>query len=294
MISALSFSVPGLLVALGLKEEDKDSEKNPIVLAIKRALMAQSSNDIDMSNDILHEALEIAIKDRNEKAVTYIYNLLADNYAICSEYEKSEALYKDVLSRILSTGQHKEDDDAVIDISLQLAKIYARRKEYTKADVGYQFCVDNQERKLLKMGVRSKSAEQLTPEEFNSMALYGMIFDERSRYYARRFMHEKAYNDIIKAMNISVILRGEHDRNTITLINDVGVISDLNGKYDEAIKHFTRAAVLGRAVGHGDLPVYYLNLGMAQAKLGLVDEAFENCIRTSKMVVDGSGLTNPS
>lgn len=223
-----SSMMTAILVALGIKSEE-EAETQELVMSIKRAILARTKLDLVECDKLLHESLQEARRLKNDKAISYIINLMADNYFDLSQLEEAEELYKELLRRVLGSGEKAENDNSVIEISLQLAKIYATRKEYEKADAGFQFVHDNQQVKLkqMKLDKRQNLKESLTDDEKNSIALFGMILEERGKYYHKRQMYTEAVTDIRRAFNLSRLVNGDYHHQTIILLNDLGVVLEM-------------------------------------------------------------------
>lgn len=119
-------TIAGLLEFLGLSEEEEESE---LMIVIKRGELSYRREEYDKSEQIFHVALRLAQQLQNENAVTFIYDRLANIAFDINQFEKARKLFVDVLNRLFQKGM-KEDDLAVIHISLKLAKIFQHSKDY--------------------------------------------------------------------------------------------------------------------------------------------------------------------
>lgn len=72
---------------------------------------------------MLHLALHMAQTIEHFKAITYIYDLMANLAFEVGEFDKAEKLFVNVMQRLISTGT-PEDDLKIIHMSLKIAKIY--------------------------------------------------------------------------------------------------------------------------------------------------------------------------
>lgn len=72
---------------------------------------------------MLHLALHMAQTIEHFKAITYIFDLMANLAFEMGEYEKAEKLFVTVMQRLISTGT-LENDLKIVHMSLKLAKIY--------------------------------------------------------------------------------------------------------------------------------------------------------------------------
>lgn len=96
---------------------------------------------------ILHDALRLAYQTDNKKAITYTYDLMANLAFIRGQLENAEQLFKATMSYLLGGGM-KQEDNAIIEISLKLASIYAAQNRQEFAIAGYEFCISTLEEKI--------------------------------------------------------------------------------------------------------------------------------------------------
>jgi tetratricopeptide repeat protein 19 len=61
---------------------------------------------------------------------------------------KAEKLYVDVMQRQLSYKGVPKDDNSIIAMSLKLAAIFSKTKQYEKAQQGFEFCINTTESKI--------------------------------------------------------------------------------------------------------------------------------------------------
>ncbi len=72
------------------------------------------------------------------------------------DYIKSERLFRDVLSRLLSAaaarGEEEEERESnrTVSVSLKLAHIYGAWGQDDKAEKGFKFCIDTQDKKIAR------------------------------------------------------------------------------------------------------------------------------------------------
>ena len=63
------------------------------------------------------------------------------------DFIKAEKLYKQVIQRMINKGMD-EKDNAIIEMSLKLALIYGTWKDHEKANAGFKYCIEAQEKKM--------------------------------------------------------------------------------------------------------------------------------------------------
>lgn len=90
---------------------------------------------------MLHVALKQAQDTRNSDAVTYIYDLMANVAFLIEDYKKAEALFVDVMKRLMSDGV-PENDLRIIHISLKMCKMFEDQGQFEWVYV-FQFLLYN-------------------------------------------------------------------------------------------------------------------------------------------------------
>lgn len=262
--------------SLGLEEKEKE-DPDPLTTAIKRGIYYLDTGHHDLCDTTLHEALELARSASNEKAIDYIYVILADNAMAMRELTKAEALYKETLRRILASNA-KEDDESVIEISLQLATIYAERKEYENAEEGFAFCIQKQKNRIKDIDID----KDLTEEQINSLALYGMILDWYSKYCQMRKNYKLAADYTRQALRLSRKTLGELHEQTLVLMSDLAVITEQNGDLDKAIEILKEVVQRASSINAEGLSTFFYNLGMCYMKKNDGHNAFYCCTRATR------------
>lgn len=233
---------------------------------------------------ILHAALKMAKDLKNEKAQDYIYVILGDNALEVRDFEKAEKLYKEVIRRLLANGRAKEDDESIIELSLQLASIYAEARESEKAEEGFSFCVRHQGKRVSTIDISNREA--LGEEALNSLALYGMILDWYSKFQILTKQHKKALDTLKEAHKFCVAVKGEKDEHTATILSDMAVAAELCGRIEDAIDYLKKAIEIAIDTDSINLSTFYYNLGMCYLRLRDPASATYCCKTASKYAVN--------
>ncbi|MPC41440.1 tetratricopeptide repeat protein 19, mitochondrial-like [Portunus trituberculatus] len=247
------------------EEEKKESE---LIIMIKRGILALKSGELKKAEQLLHVALKMAQETNNQQAVTYIFDLLANLAYQREEYPKAEQLFKDVLQRLLSGGM-AEDDNAVVEISLKLASVYASVENYEKAVQGFQFCISTQEEKINKKG------EAAVDED--TLLLWAMSMDWYARFLLNLHKFELAKQHFLKAYEMSARVNGWGHSQTAVLLNDIGSVCSLQKNYTEAMDYLEKAIAAAREAKSSDIGSFYVNLGTVYLQQGLHGEARRCC-----------------
>ncbi|XP_055449989.1 tetratricopeptide repeat protein 19, mitochondrial isoform X4 [Psammomys obesus] len=193
---------------------------------------------------ILHDALRLAYQSDNKKAITYTYDL-------------AEQLFKATMSYLLGGGM-KQEDNAIIEISLKLANIYAAQNKQEFALAGYEFCISTLEGKIER---EKELAEDVSVEEkANTYLLLGMCLDSCARYLLFSNQLSQAQRMYEKALKICQEIQGERHPQTIVLMSDLATTLDAQGRFDDAYLHMQRASDLAREISHPELHMVLSNL----------------------------------
>uniref|UniRef100_A0A8C6ZQ32 Tetratricopeptide repeat protein 19, mitochondrial n=2 Tax=Nothoprocta perdicaria TaxID=30464 RepID=A0A8C6ZQ32_NOTPE len=188
---------------------------------------------------LLHQALRLSHEAGDARAIAYTYSTMA-NVA-------------------LMQGQLDNDDNAILEMSLKLASIYAAQKQHKLALAGYEFCILTLEEKIDK---QKDLPEDVLPaeEKANTRLLLGMSLDGYARYLLSINQFSVAQKMYEKALQISSDVQGETHPQTVVLLNDLATVLDAQGHYDEAYSYVRRAADLAKETQHPEEHMVLNNL----------------------------------
>ncbi|XP_064379283.1 tetratricopeptide repeat protein 19, mitochondrial isoform X4 [Dromaius novaehollandiae] len=200
------------------------------------------------------------------------------------QLDNAEKLYKATMSYMLA-GDTKEDDNAILEMSLKLASIYAAQKQHKLALAGYEFCILTLEEKIAK---QKDLPEDVLPggaylsaseEKANTRLLLGMSLDGYARYLLSLNQFPVAQKMYEKALQISSDVQGETHPQTVVLLNDLATVLDAQGHYDEAYSHVRRAAELAKETQHPEEHMVLSNLAAILMHKGKVTHLHLGCCR---------------
>ncbi|XP_063152181.1 tetratricopeptide repeat protein 19, mitochondrial [Candoia aspera] len=207
---------------------------------------------------LLHEAARLSQQSDNKAAIIYTYDMMANLAFMRGELEHAEKLFKATMSYLLA-GDMKQDDNAILQMSLKLASIYAAQNQDKLALAGYQFCILTLEEKIAKQ--KEQPADTLPEEErVNTHLLLAMSFDSYGRYLLAHSQAALAQTMYERALQIAVEVNGETHPQTVVVMSDLATALDSQGRYDEAYAHVSRAAELAQQTKHPDAHVISSNL----------------------------------
>ncbi|XP_060003144.1 tetratricopeptide repeat protein 19, mitochondrial-like [Lagenorhynchus albirostris] len=226
---------------------------------------------------ILRDALHLACKSDNKKAITYTYDWVGK-------------LFKPTMSYLLGRAMEQEDN-AIIEISLKLATIYAAQNRQELALVGYEFCISTLEEKIERE--KELSEDTLSVEEkANTHLPLGTCLDTHARYLLFSKQPSQAQRMNEKALQISEEILGERHPQTIVLLSDLATTLDAQGRSDEACVHVQRASDLARQVGHPELHVLLRNLTaiLMHREHAQAEEIYQEALKRAKLKRDEVSL----
>ncbi|XP_044795142.1 tetratricopeptide repeat protein 19, mitochondrial isoform X3 [Bubalus bubalis] len=249
-----------------------------IIQLLKRAKLCIMKDEPEEAELILHDALHLAHKSHNTEAITYTYDL-------------AEKLFKATMSYLLGAGMQQEDN-AIIEISLKLATIYAAQSRQELALAGYEFCISTLEEKIERE--RELSEDVLSADDkANTRLLLGMCLDTYARYLLFSQQPSQAQRMYEKALRISEEILGERHPQTIVLLNDLATTLDTQGRTDEACVHAQRASDLARQVEHPELHVLLSNLAAVLTHRELyaqAEETYREALRQAELKRDEASV----
>ncbi|XP_053484084.1 tetratricopeptide repeat protein 19, mitochondrial [Ictalurus furcatus] len=252
--SAVAFSL------FGSKDERTEAQKmeDEIILLLKKAKYSMMLGELDAANGFLHKAIRLAHQSHNDDAIIYTYSLMANLAFVQGELDNAEKLFKAAMSFMLSGGT-AQDDNAVIEMSLKLASIYATQNKNELAEHGFHFCTESLEAKIEKQ--KDLPPDAISEEERkDTRLLLGLSLDARARYLASSRRLTGACRDYRHALQICQEEQGEAHPQTLVLMSDLATVLDLQGKHDEALAHVKKAVELGQTAGHPDQHVLLGNM----------------------------------
>ena len=266
-----------------------------IIKKIKIAKKHEALKDYESAEKVYHDALIDLYeyeKDGNDKTLevsqarSYLFDAMADMSIRKKKFDKAEKLYKAVITELLVKQNFPKDDNAILEISLKLAMIYAEQNKNDLAVMGYDYCIKTLENKLgtknsTEETETKKSNEQEINEEqdevdLNTQTLYGITLDSYANFLQTLNKVEEALKFFEKALKISLRVLSEYHPQISVIYNSTGVILSKLNKPKEAVEYFEKAIQSGEKSESPNLGVYYLNLAEVQRDLKFEEQALIN------------------
>ncbi|KAJ8268440.1 hypothetical protein COCON_G00136120 [Conger conger] len=257
----------------GKSDEEDEAKKteDEIIMLLKRAKLSIMQDELEAASGYLHQAIRLAHQSHNNQAIIYTYSLMANLAFVQGQLTNAEKLFKAAMSFLLSGGT-SQDDNAVIEMSLKLATIYATQKRHELADHGFRFCIESLEAKIEN---QKDLPEDALPDEErkDTRLLLGLTLDSRARYRTAMHRLEQAQGDYRRALQICREEQGEAHPQTLVLMNDLATVLDMQGQHQEALGQVKRAVELGKEAGHPDQHVLLGNMAGILLHQGQLEES---------------------
>ncbi|XP_019366505.1 PREDICTED: tetratricopeptide repeat protein 19, mitochondrial [Gavialis gangeticus] len=238
-------------------EASADTE-DAIITLLKKAKLSVTTGELEEAEKLLHQAARLAQQSQHRQAIVYTYTMMANLALLRGQLDSAEKLFKAAISFLLA-GDTKQDDNAIIEMSLKLASIYAAWNQDQQALAGYKFCILTLEEKI---AAQKDLPEDVLPAEkrANTHLLLGLSLDSYGRYLLTRNQPTVAQIMYERALQISKDIQGETHPQTVVLMSDLATALDVQGRYDEAYTYVKRAAELAKQTKHPEEHVVLNNL----------------------------------
>ncbi|KAM7399950.1 hypothetical protein PAMA_004574 [Pampus argenteus] len=254
--------------------DEAERKQDELILLLKRAKLSVYYGELQAASGFLHQAIALAHQTHNNQAIIYTYSQMANLAYIQGQLDSAEKLFKAAMSFMLSGGM-PQDNNAIIEMSLKLATIYAEQNKAELAEHGFRFCMESLEVKLQRQ--KEIPAEEQTEEQENlrkeTRLLLGLCLDSRARYQASMLHLKQAAQDYQKALNICQQEQGETHPQTLVLMSDLATILDLQGCHDDALVLVQQAVDLSRSVGHPHQHVLLGNMAGILLHTGCLEDS---------------------
>lgn len=243
--------------------EKKLSAEDELVETIKHCVLFIQRGEYEKAEQLLHIALRQAQQISHQLGITYIYDVMANLALEREQLDKAKQLFVAVAQRIMADGA-KEDDPRVIHISSKLARISHLKKEYSTAQLGYDWCIE-------KLEALQDEADDATKK------LLAMTEDWYGRLLIDVDQQERGLLLMISALNRMRQVSDVEKEHIVIQLNDIGTVYDSLGRSDESISYFKEAIELGKNLQMEDIGTMYVNLGRAYLKKNLIEQARKTC-----------------
>lgn len=253
--------------------DKKISAEDELIHTIKHCILFIQKNEVDKAEQLLHVALRQAQQIHHQHGITYIYDVMANLALQREQLDKAKQLFIAVTQRIMADGV-TEDDPKVVHLSIKLARVSHLQKDYTTAQLGYEWCLE----KLQKMAEKDPSSD-------NTKQLLAMAED----WYGRLFLDVDRCEDGLKLMKNSLDRMMEvpdiEKEHLVIQLNDIGTVCERLDRLDESISYFNQAIELANPLEMEELGTMYVNLGRVYMKTKLLDAARKSCGHAWKLGV---------
>ncbi|XP_003375482.1 putative tetratricopeptide repeat-containing domain protein [Trichinella spiralis] len=191
---------------------EDDDKRVQITNLVKEAIGCLRKKLFEDAIDILHNALKIAEEANDDRAINYIYDLLANIYYEMNVSEKALALFHNLMNRLLSQKVPK-DDASIIEISLKMADLYAMMGNDEMA-------------------------------ESDPYALYGMVLETYSRYLLSKDRVDESVEYFNRALEFARDIFSPVSAHVVIMLNNYAVLLLNRAQFQLARKYYDIADLL--------------------------------------------------
>ncbi|XP_066490894.1 tetratricopeptide repeat protein 19, mitochondrial [Tiliqua scincoides] len=273
------------------EERHKKEMEDTIIFLLKKAKLNIMKGELEEAEKILHESARLSHKADNKAAIIYTYDTMANLAFLRGQLDQAEKLFKAAMSFLLAGGM-QQDDNAIIEMSLKLASIYATQDQHKLALAGYEFCILTLEEKIAKQ--KDLPTDALSEEErIDTRLLLGLSLDSYARYllaHNRAALAQKMYE---QALQIAMEVHGETHPQTIVLMNDLATALDAQGHYDDAYEHVKKASELAHQTEHPEIHIVLNNLAgilMHKEDFSQAREIYKEALKQAEKTGDGASV----
>ena len=263
------------------EEKEKKKYKDMVKQLYFKAYEAMGRKKFVAADKIFHEALDLATDLANEGKLTkeehlnmavFLYVQMANNNLTLNNSRAAEKLFKNGIAVALELGM-AANHNAIVEMSLKLANIYASHNDEDLAVSGYRFCIQEQELKMSKDGDLDEDTK----------ALLGLSYRAYGRYLGNKQKYNQALKASNKALDISKELFDEGDDQVLSLMSDIGNVLVMMERYDEAEAMFKEGIRKGRKSKAEILSALYCNLGALYLRTSRLFEAESACRKAKSL-----------
>lgn len=282
-----------IILKSGSSEDVNDD--SDVIFTLKRAKLAEIKEKLDEADELYHKALELVYIHQQEtswsqekilEAQVYIYDCMANLALVRGQLSNAEKLFKVTIQGLLQQGK-RQDDNAIVELSLKLAMIYAAENRSSEAELGYQFCIHSLQKKM------DSAMESHIDIDTDTVALLGMSVDAYSRYLVTQKDYVAAMHNLNRALEIAMNVLGETHQQVAVVLSDIATVASLTNDFDTAQDKLFHAIRIAEKIDSSHLPTMYYNLATVHSHQHNLAEArawYRKAIKSAKQLDDKEAL----
>ena len=275
--------LPAIIFA-ACDKKDQVADEKEFQKLMSNAFAACRSEDFALADEICHDALQL-LKKFNDGGVwpqrkvllatVYLYDFMGKISLSVGDYERAEKLFKECMKGCIQSGR-PQDDDAIIELSMKLAMIYALQKKHDDADLGYNFCIDTQRKKL--ENTKDMSSEAVK----NGHALLGMCLHSYGKYLIQNKKYKEAEEKIEESVALAKKYMGDNHPQVPVIYCDLANAAAMQGKYDYSLECLNKGRQLAKP-DSVDMVWLLINQGPVEAKKNDIRSAKISCNKAKEI-----------
>lgn len=186
--------------------------------------------------------------------------------------DEAETLYKETVKGLVGSGK-AQNDNAIVEISLKLAMIYAMQQRAKESEAGYKFCMSTMEEKMT----------DTEPVDNDTVALYGMCINSFSRFLIIHDRLREADAALRKTIDVAVGVLSKAHAQVAVLYSDLATVASMLGNQEAAKQHIEKAIAIAEDVKSPDIATFLCNKGLICVESGQCKEAEWCCRRALRL-----------
>ncbi len=250
-----------------------------------------TKNEYDSSLNFYEAALDISLKNKNEKNIAFSLNGIGKNYYLNGKFEKALEHYEkalqiwkksknylgisDTLNLIGSIHDYNGRHQKALEYYKKSYQGYLKTNDKSgmcKAsfNIANSYCtVDNINKSLEFQEISFKLSKSI-----NNTVMQGYNYNLRGIIYSNSYKAQEAYALFKKSLKIRKDLGDQEG--IATLYRNIGVVYMIMGLLKQAINYFNRSLLICENIGYylGILDCYE-NLGKTYRMMGIYDKSVE-------------------
>ncbi len=219
-----------------------DDDSKPVVLAVKRGILAESRLEYVKAEQCYHEAIKLYDeqdpKDKNEIHKINLYLYLANLYYETKEFKRSFRLFQECLRQLISNHSYENNDEAIIEISLKMSNIFASIDDEHDAKIGYEFCIQSILSRIKTYELKiDPDADNKSINEalLNAKIFMIIILQTYGRYLCSLNEYKHAISSLEQAKVLAEQILVEKDDKIGVIYNDLASAYYGNGDFQNAV-----------------------------------------------------------
>lgn len=250
-------------------EEDNESKIYKILLQSKQLI---ETEQFEIAKIMLHEALELTNSSQNFSNVSIIFDLLFAIAVLEGNFIAAEDMLVRFIEQLYQIG-FSDTDNKIVSYKLKLCRLYEMAGNTEMAQMGYQSCVNTQEKKIRVCDVPSDTETHLL--YLSSLFWYGRLLTHRNELQKAKECMNKALDHDYRHSNMPILRPAQR---MVLLYHSAEIVFKME-EYENAAKYLMQAIDIGKKseTENIEMPLYVVKLGVVYLYMNMFTQARNWC-----------------